>query len=159
MDGDLNRQPKFSDLEAKLLNEFQRDFPLCPQPYVEIAEKLGTDEETVLEIYSRFQDENIVTRIGAALTPHKAGWSTLAAMSIPEDELEKVAAIVNAIPEVNHNYERDHLYNLWFVLTGADRETVDKIIGDLENQTNINVLNLPLVEAYRLDLGFPIEWN
>ena len=159
MDGDINRQAELSELDARLLNEFQRDFPLCPRPYAEIAERMGVEEEAVIEAFGRLQSESFLTRIGAVVTPHKAGWSTLAAMSVPEDELVEVAAIVSEVPGVNHNYERDHLFNLWFVLTGPDQETVENILTDIEHRTDIKILNLPLVEAYRLDLGFPIEWN
>ena len=48
------------------------------------------------------------------------GAFTLAAMQVPPDELDTVAAAVNEWPEVAHNYERDHALNMWFVI-GVDR--------------------------------------
>ena len=35
-------------LDKRLLDEFQRDFPLTSHPYAAIADRLGVDEKTVL---------------------------------------------------------------------------------------------------------------
>ena len=104
-------------------------------------------------------EQKYISRLGAVVTPHKAGWSTLAALSVPEDELEEIAEMINACPGVNHNYERSHEFNLWFVVTGADQQTVETTLSEIEAATGYEVLNLPLVEAYQLDLGFPLKWN
>jgi len=149
----------FTPLERSLLGDYQRDFPLEPRPYAAIARDLGTTEETVLALLSGLQDEAFISRIGAVLTPHRAGWSTLAAMAVPSETLVSVAEIVSAYPEVNHNYARDHRINLWFVVTGPDCDCVQAVLADIEQRTGIPVLDLPLVEAYRLDLGFPLQWN
>jgi DNA-binding Lrp family transcriptional regulator len=149
----------FTPVECNLLGDYQHDFPLEPRPYAAIAETLGTTEETVLALLRDLQDDRFISRIGAVLTPHRAGWSTLAAMAVSEDSLDRVADIVSAYPEVNHNYSREHRINLWFVVTGPDRDRVTKVIAEIEDRTGIAVLDLPLVEAYRLELGFPLQWN
>jgi DNA-binding Lrp family transcriptional regulator len=93
------------------------------------------------------------------VTPHKAGWSTLAAMAVPPRRLEQVAELVSSYPEVNHNYEREHRLNLWFVVTGPDVQHVGSVLQAIEARSGLPVLDLPLVEAYRLDLGFPLQWD
>jgi len=148
-----------SGFEKRLLDEYQRGFPLSPQPYGEIARELGSDEATVIATLKRLKEAGLISRVGAVLTPHKAGWSTLAAMAVPPERLETVAACVSAYPEVNHNYEREHRLNLWFVVTGRDQAVVREVLTDIERQTGLDVLDLPLVEAYRLDLGFPLQWD
>ncbi|HLB80417.1 MAG TPA: Lrp/AsnC family transcriptional regulator, partial [Dongiaceae bacterium] len=73
--------------------------------------------------------------------------------------LDEVAAMVSACPEVNHNYEREHRLNLWFVVAAPDVARGRAVLDAIEVRTGIAVLDLPLVEAYRLDLGFPLQWS
>jgi siroheme decarboxylase len=143
--------------EARLLDEFQRDFPLVPRPFAAVAERLGEDEATVLEMLARLQAEGVVSRVGAVVAPHAAGYSTLAAMRVPPEMLEGVAALVSSFPEVNHNYEREHRLNLWFVVAAASRERVRQVLAAIEYRTSLPVIDLPLVEAFRLDLGFRLQ--
>jgi len=145
--------------EKRLLDEFQRDFPLTPRPYAELARRLDADEATVIAALRRLQDEGFVSRVGAVVAPHRAGWSTLAAMAVPAARLDEVAAMVSACPEVNHNYEREHRLNLWFVVAAPDVARGRAVLDAIEVRTGIAVLDLPLVEAYRLDLGFPLQWS
>jgi DNA-binding Lrp family transcriptional regulator len=144
--------------QQKLLNNYQRDFPMDRRPFATIAEELGVDEAEVLASYRRLCDAGLVSRIGAVLRPHRCGWSTLAAMAVPAARLEAVADLVSAYPEVNHNYEREHALNLWFVVTAPDRDHVTSVLDEIERETGIEVLDLPLEEAFCLDLGFPLRW-
>jgi len=146
-------------LERRLLDEFQRGFPLVPEPYAEIARRLGTDEASVLAALERLAGDGTVARIGAVLAPGRAGASTLAAMAVPAERLEAVAALVSARPEVNHNYEREHRFNLWFVVTAADRAAVAAVLDDIARRTGLAVLDLPLVREFHIDLGFPLQWS
>jgi DNA-binding Lrp family transcriptional regulator len=146
-------------LDRRLLDDFQRDFPLRPRPFAALAERLGVSEAEVLERLRRLQAKGAISRIGAVLTPHRAGWSTLAAMAVPPDELDEIAELVSSYAEVNHNYEREHELNLWFVVTAPCRERVQSVLGEIETRTRLPVLELPLLEAYRLDLGFALSWS
>jgi DNA-binding Lrp family transcriptional regulator len=149
----------FDALDRRLLDDFQRDFPLHPRPFVALADRLGVTEAEVLVRLRRLQAQGPISRIGAVLAPHRAGWSTLAAMAVPAEELDNVAELVSSYPEVNHNYEREHELNLWFVVTALSRERVDLILQQIEMRTECPVLDLRLLEAYRLDLGFALSWS
>lgn len=149
----------FTDLERDLLNDFQRDFPTTPRPYAEIAVRLGTDEDTIIAAFKQLRNENFVSRIGVTVPPFSAGSSTLAAMSVSDARLAEVADIVSGYQEVNHNYEREHEINLWFVVTAATRQGVVAVLDDIENRTGIDVLELTLERPYRLDLGFQLQWT
>lgn len=146
-------------IDKRLLDEFQRGFPLTPRPYTALAEELDLDEDDVMERLRTLQDGGAVSRIGAIVAPQRAGWSTLAAMAVPPDRMKAVADLVSAYPAVNHNYEREHRLNLWFVVTGPDEGSVGRVLEDIRSRTSIDVLNLPMIEAYRLDLGFPLQWS
>ena len=154
----LNKQ-QLNVLEKHLLNDFQHDFPLVPRPYKKIADELGTSEEVVMETLKQLQESGYVSRVGAVFRANSIGASTLAAMAIPEDELDKVAAMINEYSEVNHNYQREHHYNLWFVLTASDEHNLNAILDDIEYRTGHSVMYLPMIEDFHIDLGFDLEFD
>lgn len=146
-------------IDRRLLNEFQQDFPLSARPYAALAERLGVDEDEVMERLARLARGGTISRIGAVFRPHTVGGSTLAAMAVPEADLDRVAELVSAYGEVNHNYQRQHRLNLWFVVTAASAERVKDVLGDIESRTGLAVLDLPLLEHFHIDLGFDLKWS
>lgn len=150
---------QYSKLEQHLLNDFQQGLPLSPTPYADIARQLGVYETTVLESVQRLQTEGVISRVGAVFRPNRVGVSTLAAMAVPEEELESVAAMVNDFAEVNHNYERDHHFNLWFVVIAADDESLKATLKKIEKLSGYKVMDLPMLEDYYIDLGFELRWT
>lgn len=147
------------ELERRLIDAFQRDMPLVPHPYAAVADSLGCTEAAVLDALGGLIADGAVSRVGPVFAPNRAGASTLAALAVPAERLDEVAALVNGYPEVNHNYEREHRYSLWFVVTAADRARIDEVLADIERRTGLAALDLPLVEAYHIDLGFPVQWS
>ena len=147
------------DIDKQLLNAYQRDFPLSSSPFADIAATLGIEEDEVCTRLNVLKEKGFVGRLGGTVRPHAAGASTLAALAVPEARLQEVADIVNAYSEVNHNYEREHVYNMWFVVTASDDAHLESVLADMEQRTGLTVLNLPLVESFHIDLGFPIKWN
>ncbi|MFA9421441.1 MAG: Lrp/AsnC family transcriptional regulator [Gammaproteobacteria bacterium] len=150
---------QYTDLEQHLLNDFQHGLSLSPTPYANLAEQLGVDEATVLENLHKLQTEGVISRVGPVFRPNRLGVSTLAAMAIPGDELEKVADIVSSFAEVNHNYERDHEFNLWFVVVAVDRDALQAVLTEIETLTGYSVMDLPMMEDYFIDLGFKLQWT
>jgi siroheme decarboxylase len=146
-----------STLEERLLNGYQRDFPLEPRPYDRIAGGLGITEDELLEILASLQDRKVVSRIGPVVKPQTVGSSTLAAMSVPKAKLKGIAEIVSSFDAVNHNYEREHKLNLWFVATAPDEEGVKSVLEEIEKQTGIKVIDLPLLTSFHIDLGFDLK--
>jgi DNA-binding Lrp family transcriptional regulator len=146
-------------LEQSLLNDFQQGFPLSPTPFADMAEQLGVSEERVLTTLERLQQRGAVSRVGPVFRTHSIGASTLAAMSVPEERLETVAEQVNSFDAVNHNYEREHKLNLWFVATAPDEEHLQQVLQEIEQSTGIEVIALPMIEDYHIDLGFDLQWT
>ena len=146
-----------TDLELELLNNFQRDFPLVSAPFAVIAGRLGVGEKEVLETLGRFQASGKVSRVGAVFRPHSIGSSTLAALAVPQEKLVEVAQLVSSYAEVNHNYEREHYYNLWFVVTAVNEARVREVLDEIELRTGLQVLNLPMLEDFHIDLGFDLS--
>jgi DNA-binding Lrp family transcriptional regulator len=148
-----------TELQKHLLNDFQRDFPLSPTPFRDMAERLGVAEDEVLDMLREMAESRVISRIGPVFAPHRIGASTLAAMAVPEHRLAEVADFVSALSEVNHNYEREHGFNLWFVLTAPDAARLDEVIRTIERDTGLAVLSLPLLEEFHIDLGFPLDFG
>lgn len=144
-------------LDFHLLNDFQRDFPLCPAPFAELASRLGVAEKVVLGRLESLRRDGKISRVGAVFAPKRIGASTLAAMAVPPEKLDAVAAAVNRFPEVNHNYEREHRYNLWFVVTAASEGRLQATLGAIEQAAGYPLMPLPLLEEFHIDLGFSLN--
>lgn len=147
------------DLDKKMIDAYQRDFPLTERPFAAIADKMGVSEDDVIEALTVLKENGTLSRVGAVFKPNTVGHSTLAAMAVKGERLEEVADIVSSFEEVNHNYEREHRLNLWFVVAADDTERVGEVLQEIENLTGIKVLNLPMLEDYHLDLGFELKWS
>ena len=145
-----------TDLEFRLLNDFQRGFPLVADPWAAIGARLGCGAADVLAHLASLRDQGKISRVGPVFAPNRIGASTLAAMAVPVAELPRVAAIVSAFAGVNHNYRREHRYNLWFVANAADEAELAALLATMGTATGCPPISLPLVEEYHIDLGFDL---
>lgn len=150
-------QHPHSPTELALLNHWQRGFPLCAAPFAAIARARQLSVAQVLAHYDQLQKRGSLSRIGAVFAPGAGGASLLAAMAVPPERLEAVAAVVSRFAGVNHNYEREHQVNLWFVATGSDTAQVEQLLQGIEAATGLPVLRLPMVRPYRIDTGFDLR--
>lgn len=148
-----------SVLQQRIINGYQKGFPVCPSPFKVIAKELDATEQDVIDAIADLEQRDVLSRLGPVFCHKKAGASTLAAIAVPSDQLDKVAGIVNQFDEVNHNYAREHDYNLWFVVTAKDQVALEKTIIDIELLTGLPVLMLPMEASYHIDLGFSINFN
>ncbi|WP_135304276.1 siroheme decarboxylase subunit beta [Haloarcula amylovorans] len=147
---------RIDDVDAALVDGFQSGFPVCERPFEVVGEQVGITGKEALERVERLHEERIFRRFGPVLNPPVIGSSTLAAVSVPPDRFDEVAAVVNDYRQVNHNYARDHEWNMWFVVTAGSRDRRDEILADIEARTGCNVLILPMLTDYYIDLEFPV---
>lgn len=141
------------ELERAIVNRLQGGFPLCERPFAAAARELGTDEATLIARLQGMLEAGTLTRFGPMYDAERLGGAfTLCAMSVPAPDLERVAALVNAHPEVAHNYERAHRYNLWFVLATGSRARIPEVIAAIEAETGYPVLDLPREQEYFIEL-------
>lgn len=139
-----------------LINAWQRDFPLDPRPFARIAAAHQLTEDEVLLRYRRLIAAGVISRVGPVFAPNSLGASALVALAAPPAELEAVALRVSSEAAVNHNYEREHRYNLWFVVTASDRAQLATTVASISSDTGCPVLTLPLEEEFHIDLGFDL---
>lgn len=142
--------------DLALLDGFQRDLPLVPRPFAAIGATLGLPEDEVIARLAALQAEGRIARVGGTVRPNTAGASTLAALAVPGDRIEGVAALVGAEPGVNHSYLREDDWNLWFVATAPDTAALEASLARIRAATGLPLMDLRLVRPFNIDLGFPL---
>ena len=140
-----------------LLNRWQHGFPLVPAPFDCIARQAGCSESAVIAAYRDAALGGSLSRIGGVWAAGAGGAALLCALAVPALRLDEVAACVDALPGVNHNYEREHRWNLWFVITGRDANVLRTRLDALELAVGLRTLRLPMQRVYRIDLGFDLR--
>lgn len=150
---------RLDQTDQQLINHFQRHMPVSERPYLDMARQLGISEQEVIDRLQSLQSRDVVGRVGPVFEHSQAGASLLAAVAAPEHQMDLVAARINRAPGVNHNYAREHTYNLWFVMTAPDNELLEEHLDELEQELKLPMLRLPMVEGYHIDLGFDIDWE
>lgn len=141
------------DLDRAIINSLQGGFPICEQPYAEVAGTLGISEDVLIERIKGLLERGLLSRFGPMYHAEQMGGAlSLAAMKVAPEDYERVTSIVNGHAEVAHNYERNHALNMWFVLAtespAAQRETIAKI----EQETGYPVFNMPKIREYFVEL-------
>ena len=139
----------------QLLNSWQHGFPLVSRPFRKLGLSLGLSEQAVLAYFQQWQQNGVLSRIGPVLNPSCLS-STLVGMHVPANRLDEVAAHISALPEVNHNYEREHKINLWFVIACAQAQDLQDTLEAIARETSLTPLSLPMLSGYHIDLGFSL---
>ncbi len=141
------------EIDRKLINALQGDFPLVPEPYRQVAETLGLSETELLRRLDSLLERRVLTRFGPMFQIERAGGAfVLAAMRVPEADFERVVAQVNAFPEVAHNYRREHALNMWFVLATATPQGIAEAIAAIEAATGLPVFAFPKEREYFVEM-------
>ena len=141
------------DTDRAIINGLQGGFPLSERPFAEAARALGLAEDELIVRVARLLEDRTLTRFGPLYDVERMGGAfSLCAMSVPAEDFERVAALVNAHPEVAHNYERAHRYNMWFVLAADSPSAIGRTLGAIERETGYAVMDLPREEEYFVEL-------
>ncbi|HEX6137278.1 MAG TPA: AsnC family transcriptional regulator [Casimicrobiaceae bacterium] len=145
------------ELDRAIVDRLQSGFPVCERPFLAAAEALGTTEDELIARIDRLLREGTLTRFGPLFQVERMGGAfTLAAMSVPEDRFDPVAAAVNALPEVAHNYAREHPLNMWFVLATETAEATRDAVRRIEERTGLPVLTFPKEREYFVGLDLKV---
>ncbi|HQO37953.1 MAG TPA: hypothetical protein PK107_03950 [Candidatus Omnitrophota bacterium] len=141
-----------------VLSHLQDDFPLDPQPYAVIAQRLHMRPVSVFRMVRRFRADGVIRYIGAVLDTKKAGFrSSLVALAVPADRIRRVSVVINSHPEITHNYLRDDEYNMWFTITCRTDRRRRALVGRICQDAGISKwLDLPTVRMFKIDARFPL---
>lgn len=146
------------DLDRRLLNRLQSDFPITAYPFQTLGAELGLSETEVLSRLSRLKGAGIIRRIGASFDSRALGYvSTLAALKVPEGRLPEVVAVVNSYAGVTHNYRRNHDYNLWFTLIAPGAAEIGAVLQEIQERTGgLPLLRLPAEQVFKIKAEFTL---
>lgn len=145
-------------LERRLINQYQGGFPLLEQPFKMVAANLGCSENTLLNTTKRLLETGLISRFGPLYDAVKLGGGlTLAAMSVPENQFERITAMVNDYHEVAHNYRREHTLNMWFVLATESPDDIDLTLNEIERVTRLKVYNFPKQHEFYIGLWLHLD--
>ena len=140
-------------LDCRLVNLLQEGIDITERPYQAVAEQLGISETQVVSRIGRLLEDGYLSRFGPMFDADKMGGAlSLCAMQVPVEELDGVADIVNSLPEVAHNYERNHRLNMWFVIATEHADRLQVVIQQIETATGYPVFNMPKLEEYYIGL-------
>lgn len=145
------------NIDRSIVNRLQGGFPICERPFAAIAETLDLSESELIRRVEGMLEEKILTRFGPMYDAEKMGGAfSLAAMKVPGAEFERVSGIVNVLPQVAHNYQREHTLNMWFVLATDTPQGIADAISVIESSTGLKVYNMPKQEEYFIGLRFEV---
>ena len=146
------------EIDKKILNILQKEFPLEEQPFLIVAQRCGISEEEALSRIQKMKDDGIIRRIGAVFDGAKLGRvSTLCAARVPKEKLENFVNIVNANKGVTHNYLRDNEYNVWFTVSAVTAEELEAFLADVKKKTGVtDIQDMRAVRTFKINASFDV---
>ena len=145
--------PELDAVDRKIIDELQGGFPLCDEPYAAAAAQLGISGDELLGRLRRLLDARVLTRFGPLVQIERMGGAfVLAALRVPEERYDEVAGLVNALPQVAHNYRREHALNMWFVLATETPAGIGAAIARIEEATGLPVFAFPKEREYFVEM-------
>jgi DNA-binding Lrp family transcriptional regulator len=148
---------ELSKLDKGLINLLQHGLPVCERPFLQIAQELNSTEDEIIDHLNQLLESKVLSRFGPMFDAACLGGAfTLAALSVPEEDFEKVTEQVNSFEQIAHNYRRAHAFNMWFVIATESQEEIDQVIKEIEEKTNLPVLNTPKLEEFYVGLYLPV---
>lgn len=142
-----------------ILNEIQRNFPVCHRPFLALARRLKLKEKEILQRVQRLREVGVIRRIGASFSARAVGFhSTLCAAKVPRSRIKEFVAVVNSYPGVTHNYEREGDLNVWFTLIAPSEKKVQQILNQISAKTGVEeILNLPALKTFKIAVDFSFD--
>jgi DNA-binding Lrp family transcriptional regulator len=148
------------DMDRRILQALQNDFPLSERPFDLLAEQLGIDVDDLWQRVQQMLEQGTIRRLGASLDSGKLGYcSTLAAVSVSLELVDRAAETIGRYPEVTHSYLRDHEFNIWFTIIAIDRDRIETILGEIRDELALDaskLLNVPAKRIFKLNARFNI---
>lgn len=146
------------ELDRRILNEIQSDFPIAPRPYEELGKCLEIPEREVFLRVKTLKEEGVIRRIGGNFHSRKLDFSsTLCAAKVPEEKLKEFVEVVNLYPGVTHNYLRNHEYNVWFTFIAPSMDAIENALVEISEVTGVKeVHSLPALRMFKIKVDFEV---
>lgn len=124
--------------EIRLIRPLQEEFPLCERPFLEIGRQLEMEEDEVIALAARLQEEGRLKRLAAVLYHIRVGYgiNSMLVWDVPDERVDETAERASALPQVSHCYRRNRAggfdYNLYTMVHAKTEEDFHALTGELE---------------------------
>ncbi|WP_291985310.1 Lrp/AsnC family transcriptional regulator [Candidatus Accumulibacter sp. ACC007] len=149
-------------IDRAIIDGLQGGFPICERPYAEVATRLAISEEQLLGRLQAMLDARVLTRFGPMFQVERMGGAfVLAAMRVPEADWQRVLEVVNAFPQVAHNYRRESDrncdFNMWFVLATERADGIAAAVRSIEEASGLPVFPFPKLQEYFVEMKLAVR--
>jgi DNA-binding Lrp family transcriptional regulator len=144
--------------DRKLLNLVQAGFPLTPEPFAALGEKLGVSEQDVIDRIMRLKSEGLIRQLSPVIDGRRLGFqTTLVAMRVTEDDRARAEDVLCRHPGVSHGYERSHHFNIWFTLALPGGADVDEELARISEGLDVEaIFSLPATRLFKIGAYFDV---
>jgi siroheme decarboxylase len=145
-------------LDRRILEVLQQEFPLSARPFEVLAERVGIEPDLLWHRVEALLDRGVIRRLGASFDSGRLGFrSTLAAVRVRPELVDRAAQAMGRHAEVTHCYLRDHEFNVWFTIIAVDEERIETLLQEIRTELSLDasdILNLPRKRTFKLDARF-----
>ncbi|MFC3531016.1 Lrp/AsnC family transcriptional regulator [Vogesella facilis] len=153
----MNAAMPLDAIDSLIIDRLQGGFPLLPAPFAGVGAELGLSADSLCQRLQSLLDRKVLTRFGPMYQVERMGGAfVLAALAVPEARYDAVAAQVNALPAVAHNYRREHDFNMWFVLATSTPGRIYDAMLEIEEATGLRVYDFPKLREYYVGMQFAV---
>ena len=146
------------DLDHRIIEELQGNFPLEIHPYEIMVDNFGISTEQLWNRVQSLAAAGVIRRMGFSIDSRKIGYSsTLAAVKVPQDRVEEASELIAAYPQITHSYLRDDAFNIWFTIIAEDQDCVATILEEIRCKLGLSeddMMDLPVEKLFKLDARF-----
>jgi siroheme decarboxylase len=148
-------------LDKRLLNLMQGQFPIAGRPYQHVAALAEIDESEVIARVQRLLDERIIRQVTPIFDTRALGYSSmLVAAKVDPENPWRAATVINEHPGVSHNYLRNHEFNIWFTIATEPDSRVG-LEGTLELLAELagaeSIRQLPTLKLFKIRMDLEME--
>ena len=146
-------------VDKKILNRIQGEFPISEDPYGDIGAEIDITAAEVLSRVRRLKAEGVIRKVGPFFDAKRMGHkSTLCAVDVSEEKIEKTANIISDYVEVTHNYLRLGHPNIWFTLIARDGAEIERILAEISDKAGVGpIRNLPAKKMFKIKVDLKLE--
>ncbi|WP_444995262.1 Lrp/AsnC family transcriptional regulator [Aliikangiella sp. IMCC44359] len=145
-----------TESDVLLINKVQKNFPVSHDPFTQIAKDLKRDKHEIIKRLQELKEQGVISRFGGVVNHKKMGCSMLVAIKVPFSKMETTVSLINGFEEINHNYMREHNFNLWFVVTAKTNERLNSVLQEIIDKSGCQLIRLPMIKSYYIDLAFDL---
>lgn len=129
-----------SKLDKAIVSLISQDIPLVKEPFVDLALKLGIEEEALLKRIKCYKKSGLMRKFSASLNHRRVGFehNVMAVWNVPDKFTNKAGKLMASFPEVSHCYERkragDWNYNLYSMVHSRSRKGCLDVVRDISKK-------------------------